>query len=198
MSEIEYSDLDDIDEATDDLNDTGDLDDVSDVVDTPDIPDLADVTDAGDVDDTPDVDEREARLRDALQIPIENRSPYDWEAVDEAYHYAEGYEPQRAFIVNDAGEIVDAERNARGSQRPDLCRVDESGNYHIVETKAYTNVDALVHNMRSQTADRRALFGDDVDICFDIAADKLTVGDAERITKVANDDLGVNVDYLKH
>lgn len=188
--------------------------DAADAADTSALTEAEDVRDSGpaapvdDITQTPEFQEWSAQmdfLDPASQIAVfkdaADRSPLETELADAALHAAD-YEPQLIFKTDETGAALrDSEGNfimdnwrSAGSQAPDLTRMDENGDISLIEDKTYTNVNNLMHNIKEQTEARRACFGDDVDITYNIAP-KFDVGDAEKLQKYCEDKLHVNINW---
>lgn len=135
----------------------------------------------------------------AVYQSADKRTPVETERADAAYH--PDYTPQRIFKTDEqTGEalrdaegnfVFDTRRNA-GTQAPDLFTQDENGKVFLIEDKNYSDLHNLKRNIAKQTADRRAAFGNDVDITFNVAP-KLTVGQAEKLQDYCENQLGVHL-----
>lgn len=206
----------DVEEAEELEEETAEAQERSDVVDAADTSGPAeaeDVRDSGpaapvdDITQTPEFQEWSAQmdfLDPATQLAVykdaADRSPLETELADAALH--PDYAPQLIFKTDETGAalrdsegtfIMDNWRSA-GSQAPDLTRMDENGDISLIEDKTYNNVNNLMHNIKDQTEARRACFGDDVDITYNIAP-KFDVGDAEKLQKYCEDKLHVNINW---
>lgn len=207
----------DVEEAEELEEETAEAQERSDVVDAADTSGPAeaeDVRDSGpaapvdDITQTPEFQEWSSQmdfLDPATQLAVykdaADRSPLETELADAALHAAD-YEPQLIFKTDETGAALrDSEGNfimdnwrSAGSQAPDLTRMDENGDISLIEDKTYTNVNNLMHNIKEQTEARRACFGDDVDITYNIAP-KFDVGEAEKLQKYCEDKLHVNINW---
>lgn len=172
-----------------------------------------DVRDSGpaapvDVTQTPEFQEWSSQmdfLDPATQLAVykdaADRSPLETELADAALHSSD-YAPQLIFKTDETGAALrDSEGNfimdnwrSAGSQAPDLTRMDENGDISLIEDKTYSNVNNLICNITAQTEARRACFGDDVDITYNIAP-KFNVGEAEKLQKYCEDKLHVNINW---
>lgn len=128
----------------------------------------------------------------AIAIPLEKRTWRQFEEANAGRLAILGYDSQRSFLQNPEGELEECPYGRRGSQRPDHYLPSEND---IHEAKVYANTSSLLENMERQTEARKAMFGDDVNITFDISGAPLTVGDAERIQQRAHE-LGVNAEFI--
>lgn len=135
----------------------------------------------------------------AVYQSADKRTPVETERVDAVYH--PGYTPQKIFKTDaqtgqalrdaEGNFVLDTRRNA-GTRVPDLFMQDNDGKVFIIEDKNYSNLYNLKRNIAKQTADRRATFGHDVDITFNVAP-KLTVGQAEKLQDYCENQLGVHL-----
>lgn len=137
----------------------------------------------------------------AVYKDAEDRTPLETELADAAYHPE--FEPQLIFktdaetgeALRDAdGEFVMDSRRSAGTQAPDLFRQDEAGDIYLIEDKNYSNLYNLERNIAEQTAARRAAFGDDVDITYNVAP-KFSVQEAEHLQNYVENVLGVNLTW---
>ena len=129
------------------------------------------------------------------------RSPVETELADAAYHPE--FEPQLIFKTDaetgevlrdtDGNFVMDSHRSS-GTQAPDLFRQDESGDIYLIEDRNYSDIYNLERNITEQTAARRAAFGDDVDITYNVAP-KFSVKDAEHLQNYLENVLGVNLTW---
>lgn len=130
---------------------------------------------------------------DALWTAPENRSWHQTEMADEALHPE--YDRQTSFLLNDeTGELEEVPYGTKGSQRPDGIFFAEDGITSIREDKNYGSISNLERNMEKQTADRRELFGDDIDLTY-VVAPRFTVEEAENLQQFCEDDLDVNIEW---
>lgn len=145
--------------------------------------------------DTPD-----PALMEALGKAASERDWIEVEQVD-SYRHPE-FETQMSFQVDpttgkamqdEFGEWIQCSRNTPGAQRPDLFMEDEDG-IHMREDKCYHDVTSLTQNIRQQTEDRRAAFGDDVDLTY-VVSPNFTVVEAERLQNYCENRLGVNLEW---
>lgn len=135
----------------------------------------------------------------AVYQSADKRTPMETERADAVYH--PDYTPQRIFKTDEqTGQalrdaegkfVLDTRRNA-GTQAPDLFMQDENGKIFLIEDKNYSNLYNLKRNIAKQTADRRAAFGNNVDITFNVAP-KLTVKQAEKLQDYCENQLGVHL-----
>lgn len=207
---------DDIREETDDTSDTEDVVNETEefisleVDETDELPELETETDeyiALSTEETGDIpDDRAGELerilanrreatdeeKAAIAIPLEKRTWRQFEEANAGRLAILGYDSQRSFLQNPEGELEECPYGRRGSQRPDHYLSSEND---IHEAKVYGNTSSLLENMERQTEARKAMFGDDVNITFDISSAPLTVGDAERIQQRAHE-LGVHAEFI--
>ncbi len=136
----------------------------------------------------------------ALWKDVEDRTPREVELADAALH--PDFESQKIFLTDDEtgqalrdeeGNWLTAGRRLAGSQAPDGFLEDEEG-IHLREQKNYTSAANLLRNIASQTADRRAAFGQDVDLTY-ILAPHFTVEEAEKIQQYCENELGVSIEW---
>ena len=136
----------------------------------------------------------------ALWEAPENRSYAETELVDTALHPE--YEAQRSILtdaetgqaVRDAeNNFVDCPRNTKGSQRPDGMMVDDTG-VHLREAKNYNDLNNLKQNIKHQTEDRRAAFGDDVNLTY-VVSPNFSIAEAEKLQNYVENKLGVNLEW---
>lgn len=142
----------------------------------------------------PDMDEETLC---ALSKDVQDRTPREVELVDLARH--PGYEDQLSFACDDVtgealldenGDLVQVPRNMRGSQRPDGALQLKDGTWDFRECKSYSGSSAynnLRTTIREQSDNRYAALGDNQHTTFVIAANDLTVHDADRLQQLAQD-----------
>lgn len=194
-----------------------DLDDWTDCPDTPeqtdDVPELEGLDAAEDsfdltgTEDPKYIEFREQMLRmnpdmgeetlRALSKSVDSRTPREVELVDLARH--PGYEDQLSFATDDVtgealldenGDLVRVPRNTPGSQRPDGALQLEDGTWDFRECKTYTGSSArsnLCTTIREQYGARCAALGENQHTTFVIAANDLTVSDADHLQKKAQE-----------
>ena len=142
----------------------------------------------------PDIDE-ETIL--ALSKDVADRTSREVELVDLARH--PDYEDQLSFACDDVtgealldenGDLVQVPRNTPFSQRPDGALRLEDGAWDFRECKSYSGSSAynnLRATIREQSGDRFTALGDQQHTTFVIAANDLTVHDADRLQDLAQD-----------
>ena len=144
------------------------------------------------LEDRPALRELTDEEREALAIPLAERTWHQTELADLARHG--DFETQRSFLRDENGDLAETYYGAPGSQRPDGIRFGPEG-ISLREAKDYGDVNSLLRNMEAQTADRLALFGSDVDITYSVNGSRLSVGDAERLQEKA-EELGVSAELI--
>ena len=148
----------------------------------------------------PDMDENTLL---ALYTNVEDRTPRQVELVDLARN--PDHADQLSFACAETGEALRDENGdliptywgAPDSQRPDgTARLDD-GTFDFRECKDFTGNYAynnLRKDIRSQAEDRYAALGDEQHTTFVVAANKLTVSQADRLQDLA-EDCGVDLEF---
>ena len=135
----------------------------------------------------PDLDEETLA---ALRLDPLSRSPRQVELVDAARH--QEYQAQQSFILDENGDVTECPYGTKGSQRPDLIYVDDSGT-HIREQKIYGSVYGLMTNIAEQASARQQLF-EDVDQTY-VIAPTFTIEEADKLQQYLEEDLGVDIEW---
>lgn len=130
----------------------------------------------------------------ALETATEDRSWRQSERADSIRN--SGYATQMSFGKDKEGKVVVVPHGSRKSQRPDEIRMDANGRIDIREVKDYHNIHSLMNNMRKQAQDRHALFGEDIDLTFVIAANDFSVEDAMRLQDFVENTLHAHIDWI--
>lgn len=137
---------------------------------------------------------------EALWEDPDKRDYSETELVDTALH--PDFEPQRSIQIDpetgealrdENGDFLDAPYGSKGSQRPDGMKVDDTGVY-LREAKNYSDLNNLKQNIRHQTEDRKAAFGDDVDLTY-VVAPNFTIEEAEKLQAYVEGKLGQNLEW---
>lgn len=135
----------------------------------------------------------------ALEKPADERNWQETERADKVRNH--DYQPQKSYatdpetgaVLRDKdGKMVECAPNEKGSVRPDLIKESEKG-IEIRENKNYTNVNNLMQNIKHQSEQRKANFGEDVQQTY-VVSPKMNVEEAARLQDYVENKLGVNLE----
>ena len=136
----------------------------------------------------------------ALEKPADERNWRETEHADAArnsdFQAQKSYatNPETGAVLRDKdGNLVECAPNEKGSVRPDLIKNSDNG-IEIRENKNYTNVNNLMQNIKHQSEQRKANFGEDVQQTY-VVAPKMSVEDAARLQDYVENKLGVNLEF---
>lgn len=144
-------------------------------------------------------DQPDDKTTQALEKAPDDRTWRDTERVDQVRN--QDFEAQKSFktdpetgkvLVDKDGKLVECAPNVKDSVRPDLIKQGKDG-LEIRENKNYSNVNNLMQNIKHQSEQRKANFGENVQQTY-VVAPKMTVEEAMKLQDYVENKLGVNLE----